>query len=635
IPEIIALVGRFIPLWTFKEDIYTRTSSTRDVFQPRDLLSAALVNRTFHRTLTPLLWHVYDDFLVCSVNSNEYTNYYKEYYSESKHHVRIPPNILFAHCQHFRIFHNTFRVLAKGRNLPPLQYICTHLQELTLSMWVEDDLACDLILKNPALRLLSWECSNYSKWDYSNPASRVMNYRNYEALSALHRLETLHLRMWVIDHKKLWKAVLRRNVASLKELSFEEMLGFKSERMWGSFAGGSHWDREEEEEDDQDGDHQRYSGNKVTTMPDVLFSKLKTLRLDCLWGVSTFPSTKMKDAFISDNTALPGLLRYCPALEILFLRPEYGCDMDRVGRLLREYCPRLDTIRCVDGYSVFYSNDPMDNSQYIHLIQGCTPLPSPLLTAPSVSTDDADVSSGTEHDLGRRGLKYLEMGFALLDTTITSTLLAHASSLQIVELYLSGDNKMDYENACRLLQFCSRLKRFGMHGHSRGLRPLDGLLLFQHEWGCQQLESLQLKGFANADMPVYEFSVDEEDEQEEQGEAQLDGQFSDHCLEQGQDQIYTVDEEAMKLGLVDAFGVGRSLASSNTSSATAARNDYHKFFTPGHWRIAWEPRFGKEKDLHSVSGDMFQRALFQRADSLPNLVHLILNERHYTRNKSN
>ncbi|KAG0303067.1 hypothetical protein BGZ99_002796, partial [Dissophora globulifera] len=78
IPEIIALVGQFIPLWSFSEDIYTRTSLIRDVFQPRDLLSASLVNRTFHLTLTPLLWQVYDDYLVYDINRDGSINRYSD-----------------------------------------------------------------------------------------------------------------------------------------------------------------------------------------------------------------------------------------------------------------------------------------------------------------------------------------------------------------------------------------------------------------------------------------------------------------------------------------------------------------------------------------------------------------------------
>ncbi|KAG0303323.1 hypothetical protein BGZ99_002722, partial [Dissophora globulifera] len=164
IPEIIALVGQFIPLWSFSKDVYTRTSLIRDVFQPQDLLSAALVNRTFHRTLTPLLWQVYADSLVYDIDDDGSRDRYPPKLREGSLHVRIPSNILFSHCHRFRVFDNTFGALPQIRFPLSLQYTwfletCTHLRELTLSKWTKDMVACQLIVKNPALRLLSWESS--------------------------------------------------------------------------------------------------------------------------------------------------------------------------------------------------------------------------------------------------------------------------------------------------------------------------------------------------------------------------------------------------------------------------------------------------------------------------------------------
>ncbi|KAG0299295.1 hypothetical protein BGZ99_004177, partial [Dissophora globulifera] len=85
---------------------------------------------------------------------------------------------------------------------------------------------------NPALRLLSWECSD-KMWP-------VMRQRNYDALSVLHKLETLHLGWFAIDPKRLCEAVLRRNAACLKDLSFRDVMGFNSEEAWGPISGRSH-----------------------------------------------------------------------------------------------------------------------------------------------------------------------------------------------------------------------------------------------------------------------------------------------------------------------------------------------------------------------------------------------------------
>ncbi|KAG0301807.1 hypothetical protein BGZ98_008047 [Dissophora globulifera] len=461
-----------------------------------------------------------------------------------------------------------------------------------------------------------------------------MRQRNYDALSVLHKLESLHLGRFVIDHEKLCEAALRRNAGSLKELSFKDMVGFRSEEAWSSIPGKFLADleakEEEQEVDKQHSDHQRYCGNTmaVSAVLGILLSKLKTLRLDCKWGVSKVSLDRMMDyneidehehskydTIISDNHALLGLLRCCPALESLFLRPRLNSDMEKVGRLLREFCPRLDTIRCVARDSIFWDGESVDDNQYIHLIQGCTPQASPLFNVSSLSKDDADVSSGTEHDIGGRGLKYFEMGLTMLDTTITSALLVHASSLQFIELYPCSNGKSAIKNACRLLQSCPKLKRFTLHGNRECWGALDGLLLFQHEWGCQQLESLRLVGFAD--------TIDENE---------LEVLDEGYNLESSQEQIYL---EMLVHGRAEAFGDSQSPVSSNNTSATAPRNRRHKLFTPGHWRIAWKPRVPRPREFSSASGDIFRRALFQRADSMPNLVHLGLNEMHYARDKPN
>ncbi|KAG0286318.1 hypothetical protein BGZ98_005140, partial [Dissophora globulifera] len=458
---------------------------------------------------------------------------------------------------------------------------------------------------------------------------------------------TLHLGRFVIDPEQLCEAVLRKNATSLKELSFRNMTGFKSEEVWCLDNRGS--------------DHQRDDGSemKVSSGSGILLSNLKTLRLDCTWGVLTFSLSSMGlDGFDdevfedsgdeddgssaqgtfddasnghhttieSNNNALPGLLRCCPTLESLFWRPQQGSDMEKISRLLREYCPRLDTIRCVDSFSIFWDDEYPSNegSQCALLIQGCTPPLSPLPPASYLSTDDADVSPGTEHGVGRQGLKYFEMSLRFLDTTIISALLVHAPSLQVIEIDFRGGEKTNIENAGRLLKLCPRLKRFAIHDGGGAWDPQDGLLLFQHEWGCQQLESLQLFGIA--DPWLDRFSADAQDAQDEEEQDQS------HNLEHSREQICV---EATGHGEVEAVEDELSLASNKTTSATAARNSKYNAFTPAHWRSVWEPSSGEQWKLDCANGIVFRRALFERADSMPKLVYLILNERHYKKVEPN
>jgi len=75
--ELVYRVGWFLPLWVPHE---TRKKGYH--FHPEDLLSCIQVNKLWRRTLTPLLWMVYDE-------SNE-------------RQKNAPPNLIEAHSPHFR-----------------------------------------------------------------------------------------------------------------------------------------------------------------------------------------------------------------------------------------------------------------------------------------------------------------------------------------------------------------------------------------------------------------------------------------------------------------------------------------------------------------------------------------------------
>ncbi|KAG0286413.1 hypothetical protein BGZ98_005112 [Dissophora globulifera] len=440
-----------------------------------------------------------------------------------------------------------------------------------------------------------------------------MRQRNYDALSVLHKLETLHLGRFAIDHERLCEAVLRRNAASLKELSLQGMLGFDSEDAWGPITREPHSD-----EDNQSGNHQRgdESAMTVSARSGILLSNLKTLRLNCTWDETTFSLSSLgMDSFDdegfgllgdeddqnsadelhddddednsfytvikTDNFALPGLFRCCPSLEILIWQPRERMDMNKISRLLREYCPRLDTIRRLDGFTLFKDGLSSNEGDCVLLIQGCTPPLSPQFTASSPSTDDAAVSSGTEREVREQGLKHFEMGIWLLDMAITSAFLVHASSLQDIKLSLGGDEKINIENAARLLQLCPRLKRLNVcdssglrtRGEAYFLRMIRMIRMIKMYKKCRYRHSQRSK--------------------------------------------------------VRAMVYNRAKNRPNQTSATAASKIKYNAFTPTHWRNVWKPSFGGERRLTSASGIVFRRALFERADSMPNLVHLVLNERHY------
>src|SRR5690554_2641351 len=115
LPEIIHRVGGFIPLWIRD---YTSARSGRR-FTPKDLVAAIRVNRTFHSTLTPLLWAIYDE------SEHLAPSYSIDYHFslQNQDSLRKYPSIqtILKNSSHFRSYENTICTIES------LEYRCTQL----------------------------------------------------------------------------------------------------------------------------------------------------------------------------------------------------------------------------------------------------------------------------------------------------------------------------------------------------------------------------------------------------------------------------------------------------------------------------------------------------------------------------
>lgn len=81
LPEIIALVGYFLTLWfddvDYQGGIYL-------VFEPQQLHSCALVNKTWYRALLPVLWRTYDGRIMYDIPNDiisRYSHLFRQVYS--------------------------------------------------------------------------------------------------------------------------------------------------------------------------------------------------------------------------------------------------------------------------------------------------------------------------------------------------------------------------------------------------------------------------------------------------------------------------------------------------------------------------------------------------------------------------
>ncbi|KAF9091736.1 hypothetical protein BGX23_004885 [Mortierella sp. AD031] len=158
IPEIVARIGEFIPLW--QQDAYSHFH-----FRPKFLLDAAAVSRSFRQALLPVLWYT------CDMSPLE---------------SQVPLEVLLENSYHFRIL---YQILPLAPNPLP----CTRLLDLTVS-------GCDpevhqLVRNNTLLRRLHWS----GPTAYSLGDIPVLEGDMVEGLTAL---ESLHLSEWDLGHER-------------------------------------------------------------------------------------------------------------------------------------------------------------------------------------------------------------------------------------------------------------------------------------------------------------------------------------------------------------------------------------------------------------------------------------------------
>ncbi|KAI8603118.1 hypothetical protein EDD21DRAFT_369990, partial [Dissophora ornata] len=521
IPEILLRVGQFIPLWIPKDPI-SSVGNVKYSFRPRDLLAAVAVNRTFHRTLTPLLWVVCTDYIVLLnvIDILEGGN-------------SAPFELLLSCSHHFRFLEISFQSIGN---------------DIRLSRNVGRDVGVDLISANKRLTLLSWE--------FPILASGTMQGKEYVALGGLKKLKVLQLRNWAVDLDRFLAAVLAPIAVALEELSLFNVGGFTLHRAMVGIATS---------------DTRSVHAPFTTAITTTTLPKLKTLLFGRLRGMG------YRDCGI-DNEALE-LIRICPNLETLIIQPDYRCNTEKIGRYLRDHCPKLSAIRCVNGHTFFDRGVAMDSEGY-----GCVP-PS---SSKSLSTIDSTKPEG-------QGLRVFEMGLGWLNSTLTGALMAHSDCLETLIL----DKVENFNNACQLLSQCRHLQKFGLYNYQITLSPDDGMLLFQEPWACRGLKSLVLSRFRSR------FEDEQDEDPDDLQEQRLQRHFEgfDDCPEVVDKNAYDDDQISGQHGPMAVLEITR----------------YQNETILGNWHRS-TANMNDNDDLLSGQGKFFQVA-----NSLPSLENVSLN----------
>lgn len=180
--ELIYRIGWFVSLWDRKPGF------PGYAFDPKDLIACLQVNRTWRRTLTPLLWTVY--------------------HSSVRILQHVPANLIQTYSPHFR-----YLILSQAQDSSILAHVqSTRLRELTLFS-VRQQESVDLIKRNPSITNLTIGITNHT--------AKLLG----EALESLPKLRVLSLSGGE-DLRNSWITELLGNVSGLEELElkdFEEL----------------------------------------------------------------------------------------------------------------------------------------------------------------------------------------------------------------------------------------------------------------------------------------------------------------------------------------------------------------------------------------------------------------------------
>ncbi|KAG0380967.1 hypothetical protein BGX24_002187 [Mortierella sp. AD032] len=189
LPEIIARVGYFLPLWA--QVLSEHTCRVETALRPKTFLTCLLVSKLWRQTLLPILWTLYD--------------------AEGMSH--IPKDTLTLYSPFFRTFHVQQGQIASN-------YCGTLLTSATLNPGAADlDQMRKILYTNRGLKSLEWNGPTTSE------------FLAIDDFTQLPLLESLSITQWNISAGRLGQA-LAPLAGSLKKLDLGWLEGVNNRGIW-------------------------------------------------------------------------------------------------------------------------------------------------------------------------------------------------------------------------------------------------------------------------------------------------------------------------------------------------------------------------------------------------------------------
>ncbi|KAF9355838.1 hypothetical protein BGX26_006053 [Mortierella sp. AD094] len=160
IPEIVSLVGKFVPVWFKSPDDYYNHR-----FYPKDILNCCLVSHTWRSSMLPWLWAIFDE----------------------KFMTKVPRDVFLKYLAYFKVVGS----ISSGHTLSRALTQSNGLRSIKMSGW-NTNAVTPLLNAHPGLRRLSF----YITDTYIGPAIT-------HSLSNLHNLTELDIRQMTLTFTDL------------------------------------------------------------------------------------------------------------------------------------------------------------------------------------------------------------------------------------------------------------------------------------------------------------------------------------------------------------------------------------------------------------------------------------------------
>ncbi|KAF9959041.1 hypothetical protein BGZ72_010382 [Mortierella alpina] len=387
LPEIITNVGRFLPLWKYSDNLGFYD------FNPAILLSCTLVNKTWHDSLIPVIWYVYNGYVMRP----------------------IPKNVIVKNSRHFRIFFY-------DRSFAGPFESC-HLKSLVISWWDKELLP--LVEANAgSLVNLVWKGSSSP----SPTRTALLPSPDYGLLMRMApTLEDLQLSHWSLSGKEF--------VAFLAACRHLRNLGLAA----------VDWTKPTSED------------LSPSVIPVSSASSTSQPLYPCTLHSPTSPTSPTPfpvdrrhqsqaiqgltdlrlDVSMSKEGAFVDLLRSCPDLENFSLYSENAEDPRALIPILRDYCPKLSGIEYVSRFcSVLGGRDYLSDPEYANLVLSARNLTSLKIDIPWLDDGMMKALLLQSHTLQSLSLRFYERRTThpLRDAENICSILLHCTELRHLAL---------------------------------------------------------------------------------------------------------------------------------------------------------------------------------------------------------